>query len=91
MIKVHTPFRYSSDNVVPWNYTNQVTSQEPRAVQVSPKTKQEPSVNDIVGTGELTCSGRCYAPGPSGVKEGEEGTGQSDVEVIVLKKKEKNR
>ena len=64
-------------------------SQEPQAVQVSPETKQEPSVNDIVGTGGLTHSGRCYAPGPSRVKGGEEGIEQSDVDVIVLKKKGK--
>ena len=31
MIKVPTFFRYSSDKVVLWNYTNQVTSQEPQA------------------------------------------------------------
>ena len=37
----------------------------------------------------MTCSGRCYAPGPLRVKEGEEGIEQSDIEVIVLKKKEK--
>ena len=37
----------------------------------------------------MTCSGRCYATGPSGVKEGEEGIGQSDVEVTVSKKKGK--
>ena len=89
MIKVSTPFRYTSDKVVPWNYTNQVASQEPQAIRVSPKTKQEPSVNDIVGTRGLTRRGRCYAPGPSRVKRGEEGTEQSDVEVTVLKKKGK--
>ena len=54
VIKVPAPFRYSNDKAVPWNYTNQVTSQEPRAIQVNPGTKQEPSVNDIVGTGGLT-------------------------------------
>ena len=89
LIKVLTPFRYISDKAVPQNYTNQVVSQEPQAVRVSPKTKQEPSVNDIIGTGGLTCSGRCYAPGLAGVKGGEEGIERSDVEVIVLKKKEK--
>ena len=89
MIKVPTPFRYTSDKTVPWKYTNQVVSQKPQALRVGRETKQEPSVNDIVGTGGLTCSGRCYAPGLLGVKEGEEGTEQSDVEVTVLKKKEK--
>ena len=34
-------------------------------------------------------NGRCYAPSLSGVKGGEEGTEQSDVEVTVLKKKGK--
>ena len=51
--------------------------------------KQEPSINDIVGIGGLTRSGRCYALGPSGVKEREEGAKQSDVEVTVSKKKGK--
>ena len=32
VIKVPALFRYSSDKTVPWKYTNQVTSQEPRAV-----------------------------------------------------------
>ena len=89
VIKVPTPFRYTSDKIVPWNYTNQVVSQEPQAVRVSPKTKQAPSVNYIVGTDGLTRSGRCYVLGPSGVKRGEEGIEQSDVEVTVLKKKGK--
>ena len=68
---------------------NQVVSQEPQAVRVSPEIKQKPSVNDIVGTRGLTRSGRCYDPGPSRVKRGEEGTEQSDVEVTILKKKGK--
>ena len=89
VIKVLAPFRYTSDKAVPWNYTNQEVSQEPQAVRVNPKTKQEPSVNDIVGTGGLTRSGRCYTPGLSKVKGGEEGTKQSDVKVTVLKKKGK--
>ena len=90
VIKVPAPFRYSSDKAVPWNYTNQVISQEPRAVRVNPKTKQEPSINDIVGTGGLTRSGQCYASSPSRVKKREEGIEQSDVEATVLKKKGKN-
>ena len=89
VIKVPTPFRYTSDKAVPWNYTNQVVSQESQAVRVNPETKQKPSVNDIVGTRGLTRSGRCYASGLSGVKGGEEGTKHSDVEVTVLKKKGK--
>ena len=63
VIKVLAPFQYSSDKAISWNYTNQVTSQEPQAIRVSPEMKQESSVNDIVGTGELTRSGRCYAQG----------------------------
>ena len=74
VIKVPTSFRYTSDKAVPWNYTNQVVSPDPQAVRVSPKTKQEPSVNDIVGIGGLTRSGRCYALGLAGVKRGEEST-----------------
>ena len=42
-----------------------------------------------MGTGGLTRSGRCYAPGLSRVKEGGECTEQSDVEITVLKKKGK--
>ena len=42
-----------------------------------------------VKTGGLTRSGWCYASSPSKVKEGEEGIGQSDVEVTILKKKGK--
>ena len=57
VIKIPTPFRYTSDKAVPWNYTNKVVSQEPQAVRVSLETKQEPSVNDIVRTGGLTRSG----------------------------------
>ena len=37
----------------------------------------------------MTRNGQCYGLGPSGVKEREEGTEQSDVEVTVLKKKGK--
>ena len=39
VIKVPAHFRYLNDKAVPWNYTNQVTSQEPQAVQVSLKIK----------------------------------------------------
>ena len=72
MIKVSALFRYSSDKTIPWNYTNQVISQEPQAVRVSPEMKQERSINDIVETGGLTHNSRCYAPSLSGVKEREE-------------------
>ena len=37
----------------------------------------------------MTRSGRCYAPGPSRVKGGEEGAEQSDVEVTIMNKKGK--
>ena len=57
VIKVPTPFQCISDKAVPWNYTNQVISQEPQAVRVSLEMKQEPSVNDIVRIGGLTYSG----------------------------------
>ena len=89
VIKVLALFQYTSDKAVPWNYTSQVVPPEPQAVRVSLEAKQEPSVNDIVGTGGLTRSGRCYAPSLAGVKKGEEGTERSDVEVTVLKKKGK--
>ena len=42
-----------------------------------------------MGTSRLTYSDRCYAPGLSGVKEKEEGTEQSDVEITISKKKGK--
>ena len=89
VIKIPTHFRYTSDKAIPWNYTNQVVSQKPQAVRVSLEIKQEPSINDIVGTGRLTRSDRYYASGLSGVKRGEEGIEQSDVEVTVLRKKGK--
>ena len=71
VIKVPAPLRYTSDKAVLWNYTNQVISREPQAIRVSLEEKQDPLVNDIAGTGGLTCSGRCYVPSTSGVKEGE--------------------
>ena len=89
MIKVPTPFQYTSDKAVPWNYANQVISQGPQVVRVSPEEKQDSSVNDIVDTGGLTRSGRYYAPCPSGVKEGEEDTEQSGIKATILKKKGK--
>ena len=77
-----TLFRYASDKAIPWNYTNHVVLQEPQAVRVSLEIKQEPSVNDIVGTGRLTCNGRCYAPGLSRVKNRDEHTKQSNVRSL---------
>ena len=73
VIIVPVPFRYTSDKAVLWNYTNQVISQEPQAVRVSAKEKQGPLVNDIAGISGLICSGRCYAPSLSKVKEKGEG------------------
>ena len=32
MIKVLTPFQYTSDKAIPWNYTSKVVSPEPQAV-----------------------------------------------------------
>ena len=57
VIKVSTPFRYTNDKTVPWNYTNQIVSQESQAVRVSLEKKQDLSINDIVGTGGMTLSG----------------------------------
>ena len=74
MIKVSTPFRYVSYKALLWNYMNQVVPQEPQAVRVSPEKKKKPLVNDIVGTGGLIRSGRCYTLNLSRVKEGEERT-----------------
>ena len=84
MIKVPTPFRYISDKAVPWNYANQVVSQGPQAVRVSPKKKQDSSINDIVGTSGLTRSGRCYTSSLSRVKEEGERIEQSDIEVTIF-------
>ena len=39
VIKIPTPFQYTSDKAVSWNYKSQVVSPEPQAVQVSPETK----------------------------------------------------
>ena len=89
VIKVPTPFRYASNKAVLWNYMNQIILQEPQVVRVSLKKKQEPSVNDIIGTGGLTRSGRCYILGLSGVKQREKHIEQSGVEVTILKKKGK--
>ena len=89
VIKVLTPFCYANDKAVPWNYANHVVLQKPQVVRVNPKIKQEPLVNDIVGTDGLTRSGRCYASSLSGVKERGERTEQSDVEVTVSTKKGK--
>ena len=89
VIKIPTPFRYVSDKAVPWNYANHVVLEEPQAVRVSLKIKQEPSINNVVGTGGLTRSGQWYTPGLLGVKEGEERTEQNGAEVTILKKKGK--
>ena len=49
--------------------------------------KQDPSINDIMGTGGLTRSGRCYALSLSRVKEGDECIKPSGVKVTISKKK----
>ena len=54
VIKILAPFRYTSDKVVPWNYSSQAVMQEPQATA---KQKLEKSVNDIAGTGGMTRSG----------------------------------
>ena len=71
MVKVPTPFFYTNDKSVPWNYTNQIITSEPQTISVSPRKEQGASVNDIVGTGGMICSGRCYTPNCLGEKEGE--------------------
>ena len=68
VVKVPAPFRYASDKAVPWNYTSRTVILEPQAVT---EQKPEKSVNDIVGTGGMTRSGRCYTPITTKVREGE--------------------
>ena len=53
VVKVPTPFRYTSDKAVPWNYSSQAVMQEPHAV-VEEKPKK--SVHDIARTRGTTCS-----------------------------------
>ena len=46
VVKVPTPFRYTNDKAVPWNYSSQVVMQEPQATV---EQKPEKSVNDVAG------------------------------------------
>ena len=57
VVKVPTPFSYKSDKSVPWNYTNQIITLEPQIILVNLEKEQEASVNDIIGTEEMTRSG----------------------------------
>ena len=66
VVKVPAPFRYTSDKAVPWNYSSQAVMQEPQAAA---EQKSKKLVNDITGTGGMTCSGRCYAPINSRIRE----------------------
>ena len=85
-MKVPALFRYTSDKVVPWNYTSQVVVQEPQAAT---EQKLETSVNDIEGTRGMTRSGRCYAPVNSGAKKGEESVEEGGVKITVPRGKDK--
>ena len=86
VIKVPTPFRYTSDKAVPWNYTSQTVTPTPQAVA---EQKLEKSVNDVTGTGGMTRSGRCYAPDTSGAKEVETSPDNEGMKIAASKKKDK--
>ena len=58
--------------------------QEPQAVV---KQKLDKSVNDIAGTGGMTCSGRCYAP--INPETGESSAANERTKVAAPKGKEK--
>ena len=60
--------------------------QEPQAVI---EQKPEKSVNDIMGTGGMTYSGRCYVPINSGTREGESSTANEGTKIAATKGKEK--
>ena len=79
-------FHYTSDKTIPWNYTSQEVIQEPQATA---KQKVEKSINDIVGTGEMTRSDRCYTPINSGTRKGESSTGNGGIKIAAPKKKDK--
>ena len=78
VVKVLAPFRYTSDKAVPWNYSSQAVIQEPRAVV---KQNPEKLVNDIVGTGGMTRSGRCYASINSKTRKGENSTKNEGIKI----------
>ena len=84
VMKVPTPFRYTSDKAVPWNYTSQAVVQEPQAAT---KQKQETSVNDIARTKGMSHSGRCYALIDLEAKKGKESVEEDRVKITVPKGK----
>ena len=84
VVKVPAPFRYTSDKTVPWNYSSQAVVQEPQAAV---EQKPEKSVNDIVGTGGMTRSGRCYAPINPKTKEGESSAANERTKIAAPKGK----
>ena len=86
VVKVPTPFRYTSDKAIPWNYTSQVIVQEPQATA---EQKLETSVNDIEGMGGMTRSGRCYTSVNSGAKKGKEFVEKCRVKITVSRGKDK--
>ena len=86
VIKVPTPFRYTSDKAVPRNYTSQTVTPVPQAVV---EQKPEKSVNDVTGTGGMTRSERCYAPDTSGAKEMETSLDNEGIKIAASKKKDK--
>ena len=51
--------------------------------------RPEKSVNDVTGTGGMTRSGRCYAPGTSGTKEVETSPDNEEMKIAASKKKDK--
>ena len=85
-MKVPTPFLYTSDKVVPWNYSSQTIIQEPQAAV---EKKQEKSVNDIAGTGGITRSGRCYAPINPEIREEKSSAANERTKITAPKEKEK--
>ena len=86
VVKVLAPFRYTSDKAVPWNYTSQAVIQESQAAA---EQKQEKSVNDIVRTGGMTRSRRCYAPINPRTREGESFAANEGTKIAALKRKDK--
>ena len=82
-VKVPAPFRYTSDKAMPWNYLSQTVIQESRATA---EQKPEKSINDIVGMGGMTRSGRCYASINSGTREGESSAVNEGIKIAAPKR-----
>ena len=85
-MKVPTPFRYTNDKAVSWNYSSQAVMQEPQAVV---EQKLEKSVNNIAKTGGMTRSGRCYAPIDPETRERESSAANERTKIAAPKRKEK--